>query len=168
VVIAIALLLGPELVIADEPTTGLDVTVQAQILELFTTAVRERGAAVVLITHDLGIVAHYCQRVVIMYAGRVVERGTALKVFRTPQHPYTVGLLRSVPVIGQPLHRMPGQTPHLLAPPHACTFAVRCPHATDECRTQRPPWQRADVAHEVFCHWPEQTRPPSRPAPARG
>jgi oligopeptide/dipeptide ABC transporter ATP-binding protein len=158
VVIAIALLLGPELIIADEPTTGLDVTVQAQILELFTSAVRERGAAVVLVTHDLGIVAHYCQRVSIMYAGRIVERGSVAAVFRSPQHPYTAGLLRSVPVIGQPLAYMPGQTPHLHAPPRACTFAPRCPYATEECRAERPPWKRSAPGQEAFCHWPEKTR----------
>jgi oligopeptide/dipeptide ABC transporter ATP-binding protein len=158
VVIAIALLLGPELIIADEPTTGLDVTVQAQILELFTSAVRERGAAVVLVTHDLGIVAHYCRRVEIMYAGRIVERGTVASVFHAPQHPYTAGLLRSVPVIGQPLAYMSGQTPHLHAPPLACTFAPRCPYATEECRAQRPPWKRSAAGQEAFCHWPEKTR----------
>jgi oligopeptide/dipeptide ABC transporter ATP-binding protein len=158
VVIAIALLLGPELVIADEPTTGLDVTVQMQILELFTSAVRERGAAVLLVTHDLGVVAHYCQRVAIMYAGRVVERGRVGDVFRTPQHPYTVGLLRSVPVIGKQLTFMAGQTPHLHAPPHACTFAPRCGHATEECRTRQPPWQQLSTGHEAFCHWPEKVR----------
>ena len=158
VVIAIALLLGPELVIADEPTTGLDVTVQAQILELFTSAIQERGAAVILVTHDLGIVAHYCQRVAIMYAGRVVERGSVVDVFRRPQHPYTVGLLGSVPVIGQQLRYMSGQTPHLHAPPHACTFAPRCRHATEECRSLQPPWQRFPSGQEALCHWPEETR----------
>lgn len=154
IVIAISLLLGPELVIADEPTTGLDVTVQAQILELFTRSARERGAAVVLVTHDLGIVAHYCQKVAVMYGGRIVERGTVADIFRTPQHPYTVGLLRSVPVIGLPLRHMPGHTPHLHQPPLACTFAARCPFATEECRQQRPPWKRSGQSHETFCFWP--------------
>lgn len=160
VVIAVALLLDPELVIADEPTTGLDVTVQAQILELFTGAARERGAGVVLVTHDLGIVAHYCQRVAVMYAGRIVERGTTGEIFRRPQHPYTVGLLRSVPVIGEPLHHMTGQTPHLHERPVACTFASRCSHATDECRAVAPPWRDSGGTHRVFCHWPEDVRRP--------
>jgi oligopeptide/dipeptide ABC transporter ATP-binding protein len=158
VVVAIALLLGPELVIADEPTTGLDVTVQAQILELFTTAAHERGAAVLLVTHDLGIVAHHCQRVAVMYAGRIVERGSVARVFRGPHHPYTIGLLASVPVIGTPLQHMPGQTPHLLSPPLACSFVARCAYATDECRNERPPWYRSDDGHEAFCHWPLNRR----------
>lgn len=158
VVIAMALLLDPELVIADEPTTGLDVTIQAQILELLSRSAKERDCAVVLITHDLGVVAHYCQTVAVMYAGRVVERGTVAEIFRDPEHPYTVGLLRSVPVIGQPLYRMPGQTPQLHSPPVGCTFAARCPHATAECRATDPPWKEFGATHRAFCHWPEQLR----------
>lgn len=160
VVIAIALLLGPELIIADEPTSGLDVTVQAQILELFTRAARERGAAVLLVTHDLGVVAHYCQRVAVMYAGEIVERGMVGEIFRSPAHPFTVGLLASVPVTGKPLRHIPGQTAQLHRPPHACTFAPRCPFVTGECRTQRPPWHHSSGSHETFCHWP---RVPARP-----
>jgi peptide/nickel transport system ATP-binding protein len=160
VVIAIALLLGPELIIADEPTSGLDVTVQAQILELFTRAARERGSAVLLVTHDLGVVAHYCQRVAVMYAGEIVERGMVGEIFRSPAHPFTVGLLASVPVAGTPLRHIPGQTAQLHRPPQACTFAPRCSFATGECRTQRPPWHRLSDSHETFCRWP---RVPAQP-----
>jgi peptide/nickel transport system ATP-binding protein len=161
VVIAIALLLGPELIIADEPTSGLDVIVQAQILELFTRAAHERGAAVLLVTHDLGVAAHYCQRVAVMYAGEILERGTVGEIFRSPAHPFTTGLLASVPVTGKLLRHMPGQTAQLHRPPHACTFAPRCPFATGECRTQRPPWYHLSDSHETFCHWP---RGPARPS----
>jgi peptide/nickel transport system ATP-binding protein len=154
VAIAIAFLLEPELIVADEPTTGLDVTVQAQILELFTRSARERSAAAVLVTHDLGVVAHYCQRLAVMYAGQIVERGPVREVFRAAAHPYTCGLLASLPVIGMPLRHMAGHSVQMHRPPHGCSFAPRCPHATEECRRQRPPWQRSSESHEAFCHWP--------------
>jgi oligopeptide/dipeptide ABC transporter ATP-binding protein len=157
VVIAMALLLGPDLIVADEPTTGLDVTIQAQILELLAAMGPERGAAVILVTHDLGIVANYCQQVAVIYAGRLVERGTTEQIFRSPQHPYTVGLLRSVPVVGQPLYHMDGQAPHLDHPPMSCSFAIRCAHATSECESAVPPW-RGEDGHGVLCCWPESTR----------
>jgi peptide/nickel transport system ATP-binding protein len=154
VAIAIALLLDPELIIADEPTTGLDVTVQAQILELFTRSARERGAAATLVTHNLAVVAHYCQHVAVMYAGQIVERGSVREIFREAAHPYTRGLLASLPVIGTPLRHLPGHSVELHGPPRGCSFAPRCPHATEECRSQRPPWQRSSESHETFCHWP--------------
>jgi peptide/nickel transport system ATP-binding protein len=157
VVIAIALLLNPALVIADEPTTGLDVTVQAQILELLVSGATERGAAAILVTHDLGVVANYCQRVMVMYGGRIVESGSTEDIFARPQHPYTQGLLLSVPVVGEPLYHMEGQSPHLHEPPVACTFAPRCPYATDECSASRPPWFRSG-GHAVFCHHPAHSR----------
>jgi peptide/nickel transport system ATP-binding protein len=155
VVIAIAMLLGPELVIADEPTTGLDVTVQLQILDLFSAAVRRDDAGVLLVTHDLGVVANYCHRVAVMYAGRVVETGPVREVFKRPRHPYTVGLLRSVPVVGEPLHSMPGQPPSLRSLPAGCAFADRCSHAQPHHRVEPPPWRRVSETHAFLCHLTE-------------
>ncbi len=155
VVIGIALLLDPQLVIADEPTTGLDVTVQAQILELFTAAVRDEGAGALLVTHDLGIVANYCTRVAVMYAGRIVETGSAREVFERPRHPYTVGLLRSVPVVGQPLWSMPGGAPNLRALPPGCAFADRCELAQPHHAVEPPPWREAGPTQRFLCHLPE-------------
>ena len=152
-VIANAMILRPDLVIADEPTTGLDVTVQAQILDLFSERVRDQGAGALLVTHDLGIVANYCTRIAVMYAGRIVETGPARAVFQRPRHPYTVGLLRSVPVLGQPLFSMPGQAPDLRALPSGCAFAARCANVRPECAAVPPPWREvAGEAHRFLCH----------------
>lgn len=155
VVIAIALLLRPQLVIADEPTSGLDVTVQSQILDLFADAVGNGGAGTLLVTHDLGIVANYCHRVAVMYAGRIVECGLVREVFSQPRHPYTVGLLGSVPVVGQPLYSMAGQPPNLRSIPRACAFANRCPHAQSQCAVEPPPWRRVSGAHGFLCRLEE-------------
>jgi oligopeptide/dipeptide ABC transporter ATP-binding protein len=155
VVIGIAMLLRPDLVIADEPTTGLDVTIQSQILELFARAVREDGAGALLVTHDLGVVANYCSRVYVMYGGRVVETGPVGAVFARPRHPYTAGLLRSVPVIGQPLLAMPGQAPTLRRAPVGCTFVDRCPHALPECEPEPPPWREPEPGRGFLCQLPE-------------
>jgi oligopeptide/dipeptide ABC transporter ATP-binding protein len=142
VMIAMALSLEPEVLIADEPTTALDVTVQAQILRLIDRFNRERGLAVVLITHDLGVVAEVADRVVVMYAGQIVEDGTLDDIFYRPQHPYTWGLLGSLPRLDQPrperLPQIAGLPPSLLDPPTGCRFAPRCPHAFDAC-SQLPP-----------------------------
>ncbi len=142
VMIAMALLCEPDLLIADEPTTALDVTVQAQILELLGRLKRELGMAIALITHDLGVVAGLCERVMVMYAGRAVEIAPAAELFRAPQHPYTKGLLLSMPRLDEAtsteLVTIPGQPPNLQALPRGCVFADRCPYVFDRCRTERP------------------------------
>jgi oligopeptide/dipeptide ABC transporter ATP-binding protein len=137
VMIAMALALEPEVLIADEPTTALDVTVQAQILRLIDQLNRDRDLAVILITHDLGVVAEVADRVLVMYAGQIVENGTLDEIFYDPQHPYTWGLLGSLMRLDQSrttrLAQIPGQPPSLLAPPSGCRFAPRCPHEFDKC-----------------------------------
>jgi oligopeptide/dipeptide ABC transporter ATP-binding protein len=138
VMIAMALALEPEVLIADEPTTALDVTVQAQILRLLDQLNRERDLAVILITHDLGVVAEIADRVLVMYAGQIVENATLDEIFYDPQHPYTWGLLGSLMRLDQSrgarLAQIPGQPPSLLAPPSGCRFAPRCSHAFDKCQ----------------------------------
>jgi peptide/nickel transport system ATP-binding protein/oligopeptide transport system ATP-binding protein len=135
--IAMALCLEPEILIADEPTTALDVTIQAQILSLIAQLNRERGLAVILITHDLGVVAEIAERALVMYAGRVVEQGTIDEIFYEPQHPYTWGLLGSLTRLDQPRPRrlpsIPGQPPSLISPPRGCHFRPRCPHEFEKC-----------------------------------
>ena len=141
VMIAIALLCEPELVIADEPTTALDVTVQAQILELLLQLKRDLGMAIVLITHDLGVVAGLSDRVMVMYAGRIVEEGPVDAMFEAPQHPYTLGLLGSTPSLEEQapaLRTIPGQPPNLQALPPGCSFNDRCPFAFERCLSERP------------------------------
>ena len=137
VMIAMALALEPDVLIADEPTTALDVTVQAQILRLIDQLNRDRDLAVILITHDLGVVAEVADRVLVMYAGQIVENATLDETFYDPQHPYTWGLLGSLMRLDQSrsarLAQIPGQPPSLLAPPAGCRFAPRCPHAFDKC-----------------------------------
>jgi peptide/nickel transport system ATP-binding protein len=154
VLIAMALACGPALLIADEPTTALDVTVQAQILELLRALQRELGMAVLLITHDLGIVAETADRVAVLYAGQVVETCGVRDAFARPRHPYTAGLLASLPVLaerGQPLRTIPGQVPDPARPPAACRFHPRCPAATDRCRAEDPPWVRFAGGQESRC-----------------
>ena len=142
VMIAMALLCEPDLLIADEPTTALDVTVQAQILELLGRLKRELGMAIALITHDLGVVAGLCERVMVMYAGRAVETAPAGDLFRDPQHPYSKGLLLSMPRLDEKvsteLVTIPGQPPNLQALPRGCVFADRCPYVFERCRVERP------------------------------
>jgi peptide/nickel transport system ATP-binding protein len=133
VVIAMAFLLDPRLVIADEPTTGLDVTVQRQILDLIGTLVRSHQRGMVLVTHDLGVVAQYCDRVLVMYAGRVVESGPVREVFRRPAHPYTDALVASIPRPGKELVRLEGTVPSLIDRPSGCAFANRCAFAFEAC-----------------------------------
>jgi peptide/nickel transport system ATP-binding protein/oligopeptide transport system ATP-binding protein len=136
VMIAMALSCAPELLVADEPTTALDVTIQAQILELVAELRRSRGMAVLLITHDLGVVAEVCDRVVVMYAGQVVERGTVDEIFREPRHPYTRGLLRSLPSLeerGRKLEPIRGTVPPPTDWPEGCRFQTRCPLAEERC-----------------------------------
>jgi oligopeptide/dipeptide ABC transporter ATP-binding protein len=149
VMIAMALACEPKLLIADEPTTALDVTIQAQILELMRDLRERLGMAIMLITHDLGVVAEMCDDVAVMYAGRVVERGSATDVFRTPQHPYTEALLHSIPVLGvtqaEPLKVIRGMVPSPLSWPVGCRFAARCDYTFDRCRHDDPPLLQAGV-----------------------
>ncbi|MFO1329193.1 MAG: ABC transporter ATP-binding protein [Rubrivivax sp.] len=153
--IAMALACQPRLIIADEPTTALDVTVQAQILDLLKDSTRETGAALVLITHDLGVVARYADRVVVMYGGRVVEQGPARAVYRSPRHPYTRGLLASVPRLdgpaGERLVPIEGSPPDLAALPPGCAFEPRCRRAGEACRTTRPPLRATAPDHLHAC-----------------
>lgn len=154
-VIAMALISQPDLLIADEPTTALDVTVQAQILALMTQLRRELGMAMVLITHDLGVIAGGCDRVLVMYAGRILESAPTRMLFRSPKHPYTRALLDALPGrqdAGKPLGAIPGLPPEQGAPERGCPFAPRCVHALDECRTESCPLRPLDDAlHSTAC-----------------
>jgi oligopeptide transport system ATP-binding protein len=156
VMIAMTLLCQPDLLIADEPTTALDVTVQAQILELLGRLKRELGMAIALVTHDLGVVAGLCERVMVMYAGRVVEMAPAGQLFRSPQHPYTKGLLLSMPrldeTVATELATIPGQPPNLQALPKGCVFADRCSYVFDRCRVERPALADCGPGHRKACH----------------
>ncbi len=152
--IAMALANSPRLLIADEPTTALDVTIQAQILELMAALQAETGTAIVLITHDLGVVAEVADEVVVMYAGQVVERAPVRRLFEEPQHPYTVGLLGSVPRLDAVRERLPaiqGQVPGPLARPAGCRFVDRCPFAQARCRAEAPPLQPVGPDHQAAC-----------------
>jgi peptide/nickel transport system ATP-binding protein len=162
VMIAMALACGPELLIADEPTTALDVTIQAQILELLKRLQTERRMAVMLITHDLGVVAESCDAVVVMYAGRVVERAPVKALFRQPAHPYTAGLLRSIPALEAAggegerprLKTIPGMVPSLLRLPGGCRFRDRCERALDICARVDPALETKREGQEAACHNP--------------
>jgi oligopeptide/dipeptide ABC transporter ATP-binding protein len=153
--IAMALSCNPALVLADEPTTALDVTIQAQILELMKDLSRRLGAAMLMITHNLGVVARYADRVNVMYAGKIVERASAREIYANPRHPYTLGLLRSVPRLDEPrrakLQPIPGQPPDLSRLPEGCSFAPRCPYALDRCRTDGPPLDEVGAEHLSAC-----------------
>lgn len=153
VMIAIALAANPKLIIADEPTTALDVTIQAQILDLMARICRNHGTALILITHNLGIVARYAQRVNVMYSGRIVESGTARALYASPRHPYTDGLLQSVPRLDQdrrvPLRPIQGSPADPFMPISGCRFHPRCPYATDLCRLEAPKFE-----HGLACHFP--------------
>jgi oligopeptide transport system ATP-binding protein len=155
VMIAMALLCGPELLFADEPTTALDVTIQAQILDLIRELQAAFGTAVVLITHDLGVVAGTADRVAVMYAGRIVEEGSTAEVFANPLHPYTRGLLASMPRIDTPLQErltaIPGLPPDLGHLPSGCPFHPRCSLAADRCRREYPEAVRASATHRAVC-----------------
>jgi peptide/nickel transport system ATP-binding protein len=168
VMIAMALACHPKLLIADEPTTALDVTIQAQILDLMRVLKSEIGAAIILITHDLGVVAEMAQRVVVMYAGRKVEEAPVGDLFRRPQHPYTLGLLASVPRLGATLGRaepprlaeIPGTVPSLRDPIVGCAFAPRCAYATERCSREAPPLEAKTAAHLAACFESERLPPP--------
>ena len=154
--IALALAPGPQLLIADEPTTALDVTIQAQILDLLRRLQAERGMGVLLITHDLGVVAEVCHRVAIIYAGRIVEMAPVASIFSAPMHPYTRGLLRSLPHpsrFGQPLSSIDGAPPDLRRIGGGCRFAPRCPYVRDSCRADEPALIEREPGHLVACPW---------------
>jgi peptide/nickel transport system ATP-binding protein len=156
--IAMALALDPDVLIADEPTTALDVTVQAQILDLIRKLQQERGTAVILITHDLGVVAEMVDEVAVMYAGRVVEHGSLAAVLERPTHPYTWGLLESIPRLDAPrlarLHPIPGLPPSLIRVPSGCPFHPRCAYAFDACQRKEPPLVQTEPGHEDRCLLP--------------
>ncbi len=160
IVIAMALACKPALLIADEPTTALDVTIQAQILELIKDLQAEMGMSVILITHDLGVIAETCEQVVVMYAGKVAEKGTVFDVFDKPSHPYTRGLLASIPTLEtkpkSKLSVIDGMVPGLLDLPPGCRFENRCPYSKDLCRQSVPPIEIVENHHEVSClRWQE-------------
>ena len=146
VMIAMALACQPQVLIADEPTTAVDVTIQAQMLELIKELQRSQGTAVILITHSLGVVASVCTRVIVMYAGKIVEEATVEELFARPQHPYTLGLMRSIPrwdaSTKDRLVAIEGQPPDMLHPPSGCEFHPRCPFVLDKCKSQSPPLER--------------------------
>jgi peptide/nickel transport system ATP-binding protein len=163
VMIAIALACNPKVLIADEPTTALDVTVQAQILELIVDLQRKLGTAVILITHDLGLVAQTAQRVIVMYAGRKVEEAKVEALFASPQHQYTRGLLASLPRLGLlrgeaastgRLQEIPGMVPPLTNLPPGCAFTPRCPRADERCATENPPYEEKSPGHWAACWHP--------------
>lgn len=156
VMIAMALIGNPKLIIADEPTTALDVTIQAQILELLKELQKEQGCSIMLITHDLGVIAEMADEVVVMYAGRVIEKGTARDIFLNPMHPYTIGLQKSKPLItsdsNKPLYSIPGQVPNPINLPNTCYFKNRCNKCVAKCEGNYPPEIKVSDTHYVSCY----------------
>jgi oligopeptide/dipeptide ABC transporter ATP-binding protein len=155
VMIAMALSCNPKLLLADEPTTALDVTIQAQILELLTRLTRELGTAVIVITHNLGVVARYADRVNVMYAGKVIETATAAELYANPRHPYTLGLLKSVPRLDElrkeKLDPIEGMPPDLVRLGAGCPFYPRCKFHVDRCKEENPPLITVGEAHQSAC-----------------
>jgi len=154
VMIAMAMICNPSLLIADEPTTALDVTIQAQILELMKEMIRKYRSSVLMITHNLGVVAEVCDDVAVMYAGQIVEMGNVEKIFDEPVHPYTSGLIRAVPNVEkdiEELEAIPGSVPNLISPPGGCRFHPRCEHAMKICREKFPPATEMSEGHKVSC-----------------
>ncbi|HXZ48219.1 MAG TPA: ABC transporter ATP-binding protein [Usitatibacter sp.] len=172
VVIALALCANPRLVIADEPTTALDVSIQAQIITLIKRLCREHGTAVMLVTHDMGVIAETADRVAVMYAGRIVEIGPVQAVIHDPQHPYTAGLMGSIPTVGAALGRLPqieGSMPRLDAIPAGCPFHPRCPRAFERCRAARPELMPANRTRAAcWLNSPERAAPGAGPAWSEG
>jgi len=160
VMIAMALAGNPKLIIADEPTTALDVTIQAQILELLKDLQRNQGCSIMLITHDLGVIAEMADEVVVMYAGKVIERGTASEIFHNPLHPYTIGLQKSKPLItsnsNEPLYSIPGQVPNPINLPNTCYFKNRCSRCTEKCNGEYPHEIKYNDEHYVSCYLYEE------------
>ena len=171
VMIAMALANKPELLIADEPTTALDVTIQDQILKQLRVLQRESGTSIIFITHDLGVVAELCQRVLVMYGGLIMEEASIDDIFDHPSHPYTLGLLHSIPVLGQSkaarLSSIPGSPPDMTRPPEGCPFAPRCPYARNICAKERPPYVRVGEEHRSMC-WLLQPDAPADHNPFKG
>ena len=163
VMIAMALSCNPKLIIADEPTTALDVTIQAQILELMRDLSEELGTAQIIITHNLGVVARYADRVIVMYAGKIVETASAVEIYKNPLHPYTIGLLKSVPRLDLPrrtrLDPIEGQPPDLIAVPKGCAFRARCKWAVDKCATEEPGLESVAEGHYSACWRSEDLGP---------
>ncbi|MEV0006837.1 ABC transporter ATP-binding protein [Streptomyces sp. NPDC047973] len=160
IMIAMALALEPDLIIADEPTTALDVTVQAQVMDLLAELQRELNMGLILITHDLGVVADVADKIAVMYAGRIVETSPVHEIYKAPAHPYTKGLLRSIPRLdqkGQELYAIKGLPPNLLHIPPGCAFNPRCPMAQDVCRTDVPPLYEVDEERRSACHFWKET-----------
>ncbi|MDQ0794177.1 ABC transporter ATP-binding protein [Streptomyces sp. B1I3] len=160
IMIAMAMALEPSLIIADEPTTALDVTVQAQVMELLAELQRELGMGLILITHDLGVVADVADKIAVMYAGRIVETSPVHAIYQAPAHPYTKGLLRSIPRLdqkGQELYAIKGLPPNLLHIPPGCAFHPRCPQARDVCRTDVPPLYTVSEERRSACHFWKET-----------
>lgn len=154
IMIAMALINGPRLLVADEPTTALDVTIQAQILQLLRQLQQDTGSAILLITHDLGVVAEIAHYVAVMYAGQIVEQGSVVEIFNDPQHPYTVGLMGSIPTLsaeGGALSTIPGTVPQPYEMPAGCRFSTRCPFTDNHCRHHRPPLENLTREHQVAC-----------------
>lgn len=164
--IAMALSCNPKLLIADEPTTALDVTIQAQIIDLLAEIRKDMNTAIILITHDLGVVANLADRIAVMYAGKIVETGTSREIFKNPKHPYTVALLNSLPKHdtnkSQRLTSIPGSPPDLIAPPKGCAFAGRCTHCMKICRTKQPPVFTVAPGHGSACWLLHQDCPKDR------
>jgi len=162
VMIAIALACGPRLLLADEPTTGLDVTVQAQILDLLATQQRERSMGMILVTHDLGVVAGRADEIAVMYAGRIVEKASTVELFTHTRMPYTEALMRSIPRLSDPSHTrlraIPGRPPDLSATIVGCPFAPRCPYVQEYCREHAPPLRTAGPDHQFACWYPVGSR----------
>jgi len=168
VVIAMALVMNPALVIADEPTTALDVTIQAQILELLAELTRRLGTSVLLITHDLGVVAENCTRVIVMYAGEVVEEATTVDLFARAHHPYTEGLLGAMPRVGGEKDRLatiPGTVPAPTNWPKGCRFRDRCPYSWERCESEHPPLYQIGGGHTSRCHLAEEPERRQHPHP---
>ncbi|MDF2875040.1 MAG: transporter ATP-binding protein [Sporomusa sp.] len=154
VMIAMALACRPQLLLADEPTTALDVTIQAQILDLMRQMREETGASIIMITHDLGVVAEMCERVLVMYAGQIVEEADVVSLFKDPRHPYTIGLMQSIPRPNKKIARLvpiPGQVPPLSNMPPGCRFAPRCLHAMDQCQFDNPELLTVADSHTCRC-----------------
>ena len=156
VMIAIAIACGPKMIIADEPTTALDVTIQAQILDLLQTLKRETQTSIIMITHDLGVIASMCSRILVMYGGTICEQGDAREIFYDPKHPYTWGLLNSIPKArddrGEKLIPIKGTPPDMLKPPEGCPFSPRCRYCMPVCRSYMPPATTLSDTHAVACH----------------
>lgn len=155
IMIAMALSCNPKLLIADEPTTALDVTIQAQVLDIMKNIKEKLNTSIMMITHDLGVVAEMCDRVVVMYAGKIIEVADVVELFKNPKHPYTIGLLKSKPIlgknIGNRLYSIPGQVPNPIGIPDSCYFSDRCKKVCDKCRTQTPPLMKLQNGHSIAC-----------------